>query len=114
MLDDIVLKIVLTLVGIFVTGSAGYLSAKLKGYKESFVKKQENDKVQNNALKIMLQSQLTNIYFVYQELGEIPDYVYRNWLNMLLIYEELDGDDYIHTLAEKMKNWKIIKTDILK
>lgn len=114
MLDEIILKIILTLVGIFVTGSVGYLSAKLRGYKERLEKKEENEQIQNIALQTMLQSQLTNVYFVYAELGEIPDYVYKNWLNMLVIYEKLGGDDFIHTLAKKMESWKIVKTDILK
>ena len=114
MLNEIWVKVVLTIVGIIVTGICGYLSAKVKEYHKKIKDKETNENVQNIALQTILQSQLTNIYFVYQELGEIPDYVYKNWLNMLKIYEQLDGDDYIHTLANKMKEWKIIKTDILK
>jgi hypothetical protein len=114
MLDEIILKVVLTLVGIFVTGSTGYFAAKIKEYKAKLKEKEGNENVQNIALQTILQSQLTNTYFVYQELGEIPDYVYKNWLNMLAIYEKLGGDDFIHTLAKKMENWKIVKTDILK
>lgn len=74
----------------------------------------KQNKTQNEALKILLQNALTNVYFVYEKLGEIPDYIYKNWLSMLKVYEALDGDDYIHELAEKMKNWKIIQTNILK
>jgi len=113
MLNDIWVKIVLTIVGFMITGSCGYLSAKAREYHKKLKSKQENENVQNVALQIILQSQLTNIYFVYQKLGEIPDYVYRNWLNMLTIYEKLGGDDYIHTLAKKMEDWQIIKTDVL-
>ena len=99
----------------FVVGSIlTYCVGRIKHYKKKLNQKTENEKVQNIALQTILQSQLTNTYFVYQELGEIPDYVYKNWLNMLKIYEELEGNDYVHTLAEKMKSWKIIKTDILK
>lgn len=114
MLNEIILKVVLTIVGILVTGFTGYLTAKVKEYKKKLKNKEINEEVQNEALLTMLQSQLTNTYFVYEKLGEIPDYVYRNWLNMLSIYEKLGGNDYVHILAEKMKNWKIIKTDILK
>ena len=99
----------------FVVGSIlTYCVSRIKHYKKTLNQKNENEKVQNIALQTILQSQLTNIYFVYQEFGEIPDYVYRNWLNMLKIYEQLGGNDYIHTLADKMKDWKIKKTDILK
>lgn len=99
----------------FVVGSIlTYCVGRIKHYKNKLNQKTENEKVQNIALQTILQSQLTNTYFVYQEMGEIPDYVYKNWLNMLSIYEKLEGDGFIHTLADKMKTWKITKTDILK
>ena len=99
----------------FVVGSIlTYCVGRIKHYKTRLKTKEENEQVQNIALQTILQSQLTNTYFVYQEMGEITDYVYRNWLNMLKIYEQLGGDDYIHTLADRMKEWKIKKTDILK
>lgn len=106
-------KIISTIVTFLVSGALGYCVKVIKEYK---VKKEQCDKnnvVQNQALVMMLQSSLTNTYFVYQQLGQIPDYVYKNWLNMLKAYEGLDGDDYIHILASKMKDWKIVKTDIL-
>ena len=53
-------------------------------------------------------------YYVYENMKEIPDYVYKNWLNSLSIYEKLGGDDYIHILADKMKKWDFTKTDVLK
>jgi len=56
---------------------------------------------------------LTNTYYVYNEIGSIPDYVWRNWLNLFKIYRELGGNDYVDTLKEKMMNWEITKTDIL-
>lgn len=98
----------------FIVGSIlTYCIGRIKHYKKKLKDKEENEQIQNVALQTILQSQLTSTYFVYQEIGEIPDYVYKNWLNMLKIYEKLGGDDYIHTLAEKMKNWDIKKTDIL-
>lgn len=103
-----------TTITFIVSGILGYCISVIKNYRKKLKNKGINEEIQNIALQTILQSQLTNTYFVYQELGEIPDYVYRNWLNMLSIYEKLGGDDYIHTLAEKMKDWKIIKTDVLK
>lgn len=84
----------------------GYCFSALKNYKKRI-------NATNKALKIMLQNNLTNTYFVYSTKKKIPDYIYRNWLNMLEEYENLEGDDYIHTLAEKMKSWEITRTDIL-
>lgn len=95
--------VITTLIGMFV----GFLITKLK-----FIKNRDDE--QNKALMIMLQSNLTNTYFAYESLGQIPDYVYQNWLNELERYEALGGNSYIHTLAKRMENFKIIHTDILK
>ena len=103
-----------TIITFIISGALGYSVSVIKNYKKRTKEKGENENIQNVALQIILQSQLTNTYFVYQEIGEIPDYVYKNWLNMLSIYEKLGGDDYIHTLSIKMENWKIKKTDVLK
>ena len=65
------------------------------------------------AIMTLLQSNLTNTYFLYDDVKAIPDYIYKNFLNELKAYEGLDGNDYVHTIAEKMKSWKIIRTDIL-
>ena len=44
---------------------------------------------------------------------KIPDYVYENFLDTLKVYETLGGNSYIHTIARKMEQWEITKTDIL-
>lgn len=106
--------IISTAITFIISSILGYCVGLIKNYRQKLRNKTNNEKIQNRALQTILQSQLTNTYFVYQEFGKIPDYVYQNWLNMLSIYEELNGDGFIHTLAEKMKKWKITKTDILK
>lgn len=113
MLDEIWLKVVLTIVGIVTTGSCGYLSAKVKEFKNKIKDKEKSENMQNVALQTLLKSQLTNTYFVYNELKTIPDYVYQNFLDMLSVYESLGGNSYIHTIARKMEQWEITKTDIL-
>jgi len=102
MIQDILIKVINYLLPIVL----GYCISVIKNYKK------KNDAT-NNALKIMLQSNLTNTYYVYSVKKKIPDYVYKNWINMLKEYEKLEGDDYIHTLANKMKEWEFVKTDIL-
>lgn len=114
MLDEIVLKIILTIIGTVATGFCGFLSAKLSNYKKKIKSKETNEQIQNVALQTLLKSQLTNTYFVYNELKTIPDYVYQNFLDMLAVYETLGGNSYIHTIAKKMESWEITKTDILK
>lgn len=92
----------------------GFLINKLKEYRNKIENNKKNNNVQNEALKLLLQSNLTNAFFVYDETKQVKDYQYKNWLNMLKIYEVLGGDDYIHELEQRMKTFDIIKTDILK
>lgn len=99
-----------TLTGITI----GFLINKLKEYRNKIENNKKNNNVQNEALKLLLQSNLTNAFFVYDETKRVKDYQYKNWLNMLKIYEVLGGDDYIHELEQRMKTFDIIKTDILK
>ena len=90
------------------------LASALFGYCVSLIKTlNKKNKASDEALLTLLQNALTNVYFVYENLGRIPDYIYRNWLKMLSAYEALGGDDYIHILADKMKTWNIDKTDII-
>jgi protein tyrosine phosphatase len=102
MAQEIIIKVVNYLIPVIL----GYCISVINNHK----KKQT---ATNQALKIMLQNNLTNTYFVYSTKKKIPDYVYKNWLNMLDEYENLDGDDYIHALANKMEDWDIVRTDIL-
>jgi hypothetical protein len=101
-MEDIIMKIINYLIPVVL----GYCISIIGSYRKK-------NKAVNNALKIMLQNNLTNTYFVYSTKKKITDYVYKNWLNMLDEYEALEGDDYIHILAERMKDWEIVRTDIL-
>ena len=99
---------------VIVSGSLGFCISKIKDYKKKLKDKDQEKDLTKEALMMMLQGTLTNTYYVYKEIGEIPDYVYKNWLNQKEIYEKLGGNDYIHVLAEKMKELTFKKTDILK
>lgn len=103
-----------TTITIIVSTLLGYCISKIKNYKEKLNQKDEESKLLKQALMTMLQNNLTNTYYVYENVGKIPDYVYKNWTNSLKIYEKLGGNDYVHVLADKMKNWDFEKTDILK
>ena len=106
--------IINTIVTFIISSILGYCVSVIKNYKKKLKEKSLNEKVQNKALQTLLKNQLTNTYFVYGELKSIPDYVYQNFLDMLQVYESLDGDGFIHTIAKKMEDWEITKTDILK
>lgn len=105
--------IINTSITFIISSILGYCVSLIKSYKKKLKSKSENEEVQNLALLTLLQSQLTNTYFVYNELKKIPDYVYKNWLNLLSVYEKLGGNEYVHTLAKKMEAWEIAKTDVL-
>lgn len=99
-------QIIKTIIGYVLPAVLGFLISQVNNYR----KKNNSMKV---AIMTLLQSNLTNTFFKYDPVKQIPDYVYKNFLNELKAYEGLDGDDYIHTIAEKMKSWEIIRTDIL-
>lgn len=105
--------IINTIITFIISGLLGYCVNVIKNYKKKLKEKTSNETIQNIALQTLLKSQLTNTYFVYNELKEIPDYVYQNFLDMLKVYENLGGNSYIHTIAKKMEQWEIVKTDIL-
>lgn len=109
-MTDTILKTVITFI---LSTALGYCASVIKNYKRKLKEKTYNEKVQNMALQTLLKSQLTNTYFVYSELKQVPDYVYQNFLDMLKVYESLGGNSYIHTIAKKMETWDIKKTDIL-
>jgi len=105
--------IINTAVTFIVSSMLGYCVSLIKDYKKRLNNKTANENIQNTALQALLKSQLTNIYFVYSELKQIPDYAYANFLDMLKVYELLEGNGFIHTIAKKMESWEIVKTDIL-
>ena len=61
MLDEIILKAILTIVSFSITGTLGFMIARLKDYKK-------RDKNQEEALKCLLRSNITSKYYVYTEL----------------------------------------------
>ena len=105
--------IINTAITFIISSILGYCVSVIKNYKSKLNQKTENEKVQNIALLYLLQNQLTTTFYVYNELGEITDYVLKNWINSFKIYKQLGGNDYVDTLKEKMMTWKVVKTDIL-
>ena len=106
--------IVSTTITFIISSILGYCVSVIKNYKNKLEEKNEESKLLKEALMTIFQSNLTNTYYVYENQKDIPDYVYKNWCNSKRIYEKLGGNDYVHILADKMKNWDFKKTDILK
>lgn len=106
-------KIISTVITFVISGTLGYFISTAKSYKKKLQEKKENESLQNKALLTLLKNNLTTTYFVYNEVKQIPDYVYQNFLDELDVYESLGGDGFIHKIAEKMEKWEIVKTDIM-
>ena len=95
MFDEIILKVILTVVGFITTGVLGYLVAKVKDYKKRDINQEE-------ALKCLLRSNITSKYYVYNELKEIPLYEKENIDYMFEIYKKLGGNSYVGGLVEEI------------
>lgn len=106
-------KVVNTVITFVISGSLGYCVSAIKNYKKKILEKRENESVQNKALLTLLRNNLVNTYFDYNKKKQIPDYIYQSFLAELEVYEALGGDGFVHTIAKKMDNWELIKTDIL-
>ena len=106
--------IIKTAISVIISGSLGYCISKIKTYKKTLKTKEQEKDLLKEAMMITLQGTLTNTFYVYEEIGEIPDYVLKGWINQKTIYEKLGGDDYIHVLEEKIKDLKLKRTGVLK
>lgn len=106
--------IIKSAIGVLVSGALGFCISKIKDYKKTIKKKEQEKDLLKEAMMITLQGTLTNTFYVYEEIGEIPDYVLKGWYNQKNIYEKLGGDDYIHVLEDKIKDLKLKHTGVLK
>lgn len=85
---EIILKIIITIVGFITTAALGYFTAKIKSYKEK-------DATQQEALKCLLRSNITKIYYKYTEIGSIPQFEKENVTYMHEQYKKMNGNSYV-------------------
>ena len=102
MFDEIILKVILTVVGFITTGVLGYLVAKIKNYKK-------RDTNQEEDLKCLLRSNITSKYYVYNEMGSIPIYEKENIDYMFEIYKKLGGNSYVERIVKEINDLPIKK-----
>lgn len=102
MINEIVMKIILTVIGFIVTGILGYLVAKVKEYKS----KESN---QEKALKCLLRSAITSKYYVYTELGKIPIYEREDVIYLREQYKAMGGNSYIDEIFPEIMKLPIDK-----
>lgn len=96
-----------SIIGYVVPAVLGFLIAKVVNYRK------KNDSLKEG-LKTLLQSNISNTYFLYEPIKVIPDYLYKNVKNEFKAYKRLDGNDYVDDLMDKMKDWELTRTDVLK
>lgn len=102
MINEIIIKTILTIIGFVVTGIMGYLTAKIKEYRK-------RDGVQEEALKCLLRSAITSKYYVYKEIGSIPLYEKENLNYMNEQYEAMGGNSYIKNIMIEINQLPIKK-----
>lgn len=102
MAEEIILKIILTIIGCATTGFIGYLSGKVKSYKEKDLRQEE-------ALKCLLRSNITSKYYVYSEMGCIPYYEKENIDKMFEQYQKMGGNSYVETIVTEINSLPIKK-----
>lgn len=102
MLNEIIMKVLLTIVGFIVTGILGYLTAKVKEYKKKDINQEE-------ALKCLLRSTITSKYYVFHELGGIPQYERENLIYMYSQYKKMLGNSYIDEIYPEILKLPIKK-----
>lgn len=100
MFDEIILKVILTVVGFITTGVLGYLVAKVKDYKKRDINQEE-------ALKCLLRSNITSKYYVYNELKEIPLYEKENIDYMFEQYKAMGGNSYVERIVKEINDLPI-------
>lgn len=102
MVDEVVMKVILTCVGFITTGVLGYLVAKIKEYRAK-------DTNQEEALKCLLRSAITSKYYVYTEIGSIPSYEKENMTYMYEQYKKMGGNSYITNVMAEIGDLPIKK-----
>lgn len=102
MVEEIFLKVILTIVGFIVTGVLGYFVGKVKEYKKK-------DTRQEEALKCLLRSNITSKYYVYSQMSEIPYYEKENIDKMFEQYRNMGGNSYVETIVNEINQLPIKK-----
>ena len=102
MAKEIILKIIITIVGFITTGALGYFTAKIKSYREK-------DMVQEEALKCLLRSSITKIYYKYIKVGSIPQFEKENVTYLHEQYKKMNGNSYVDELYPEIMKLPIEK-----
>lgn len=102
MVEKIMWEVFFGILGLFLSGMSGFLTAKMKQYKK-------REEVQQEALKCLLRSNITSKYYVYTELGSITPYEKQNINYMHEQYKKMGGNSYIDEIVIEINKLPIKK-----
>lgn len=109
MAEEILMKIILTIVGMITTGIIGYLSGKVKQSKEQEKRRDEEHKIFKGALVCLLRSNITSQCYVYKKMGAVPPYEKENVNYMRQQYKDMGGNSYVDTLVDEFNELPVEK-----
>lgn len=90
-METIITATLSTLTGLVI----GYLVNKVKSYN----KREDNEKT---TLQALLRNAITSKYYVYTQLGHIPDYERRNLIYLYEEYKKWGGNSYVKQIVEEL------------
>lgn len=93
-------KIISTIITFIVSSVLGWCLNSMKNYKKK-------DKSQEEALKCLLRSNITSKYYVYNEIGEIPQYEKQNINYLAEAYYNMGGNSYIKEIVDEINQLPI-------
>ena len=125
MAQEIILKIVMTVVSFVVTGVLGYFVGKVKEYRKKIkdtedkilkeIQELRKEVVETKTSQLMdMKSDLSNKFFVYDTMEQVDDYLVEGFREKCERYFELGGDSWVHPMYDKSFKWKIKQTGYLK
>lgn len=109
MLEKLAWEVIFGILGLFLSGMSGFLTAKIKQYKKREEDQQKREETQQEALKCLLRSNITSKYYVYTELGSITPYEKQNINYMHEQYKKMGGNSYVDEIVVEVNKLPIKK-----
>jgi len=93
-----------------ITTALSILTGSLIGYFGSALKKvKSREKNERTTLQALLRNAITSKYYVYTEIGTIPDYERRNIIYLFEEYKKWNGNSYVAQIVEEILKLPVIK-----
>lgn len=97
-----------------VSGILGYCVSTIKNYKKNKDEiLQEFEQLKESQL-LDMRSDLSSKFYVYDSMEEVEDYLVISFQQKCERYFKLGGNNWLHQLYEKSKQWKVKPTGYLK